>query len=51
MRGIGAVRRTAVRVTIGLIAAVGLFFLPFGTGWLEPEALYRAHLWLPSWFL
>lgn len=51
VRGIGAARRTAVRVTIGLIAAVGIFFLPFGTGWVEPESLYRAHLWLPSWFL
>jgi len=44
-------RRIVVRTVLGAIAAVGLFFLPFGTGWMEPEALYKAHLWLPSWFL
>ncbi len=44
-------RRTATTVALIVFGAVGLFFLPFGTGWIEPEALYRAHLWLPSWFL
>ncbi|GGF43485.1 dolichyl-phosphate-mannose--protein mannosyltransferase [Microbacterium sorbitolivorans] len=44
-------RRVAVLVTLAAVTAVGLFFLPFGTGWMEPEALYKAHLWLPSWFL
>lgn len=45
------VRRTAVAVVLAAFLAVGLFFLPFGTGWVEPELLYRAHLWLPTWFL
>ncbi|MFP3822158.1 hypothetical protein SB658_26040, partial [Bacillus sp. SIMBA_008] len=44
-------RRIAIYTIMGAIVAVGLFFLPFGTGWMEPEALYKAHLWLPSWFL
>ncbi|WP_110588589.1 dolichyl-phosphate-mannose--protein mannosyltransferase [Microbacterium suaedae] len=44
-------RRAATNVILLGFGAVGLFFLPFGTGWVEPEILYRAHLWLPTWFL
>nr|WP_281069514.1 phospholipid carrier-dependent glycosyltransferase [Microbacterium amylolyticum] len=38
-------------VFVGLLIAVAVFYLPFGTGMLEPQGLYRAHLWLPGWFL
>jgi dolichyl-phosphate-mannose--protein O-mannosyl transferase len=44
-------RRIAVWTALAAIGVVGIYFLPFGTGWMEPEALYKAHLWLPSWFL
>jgi hypothetical protein len=40
-----------VWTALAAIGVVGIYFLPFGTGWMEPEALYKAHLWLPSWFL
>jgi len=46
-----AVARTATTVALIAILLVGGFFLPFGTGWVEPEWLYKAHLWLPSWYL
>ncbi|MGO1255059.1 MAG: dolichyl-phosphate-mannose--protein mannosyltransferase [Microbacterium gubbeenense] len=42
---------TATTVALTAIFLVGIFFLPFGTGWVEPEWLYKAHLWLPSWYL
>ncbi|MTE22809.1 phospholipid carrier-dependent glycosyltransferase [Microbacterium sp. ZXX196] len=44
-------RRAVTSVVLGATVVVALFFLPFGTGWPLPEPLYRAHLWLPSWFL
>ncbi len=44
-------RRAATTIVLIAMLVVGVYFLPFGTGWLEPEALYRAHLWLPSWYL
>ncbi|WP_051171935.1 dolichyl-phosphate-mannose--protein mannosyltransferase [Microbacterium indicum] len=44
-------RRTVASIAVVVFVVVGLFFLPYGTGLMEPEALYRAHLWLPSWFL
>ncbi|MGI6879365.1 dolichyl-phosphate-mannose--protein mannosyltransferase [Microbacterium sp. gxy059] len=43
-------RQTVVVVTV-LAFAVGLFFLPFATGSPLPFLLYRAHLWLPTWYL
>lgn len=46
-----AVARAATSTALIAILLVGLFFLPFGTGWVEPEWLYKAHLWLPSWYL
>lgn len=43
--------RVATAVGVGLCLLVGVFFLPFATGMPLPDPLYRAHLWLPSWFL
>src|SRR5690606_13395348 len=48
---VATTRRVVSWTLLGAIFAVGLFFVPFGTGWMQPEALYKAHLWLPTWFL